>query len=284
MTWPNFFIVGTMRAGTTSLHEYLNQIPNIYMSPVKEPHFFSIERVTEKSKFSPIRDEKKYLKLFEKVTNEEVIGEASPTYLQDSKAPLLIYEKSPNAKIVIILRDPVERAFSHYLLILSKGWETRNFFDVIKLPLNDDALTNIIEGGMYYEQVKRYLDIFGPSSVKIFFFESFAKDPKKTVNDILCFLGISGEFFISESNFNAFAKPKGKIAQFLLSNNTIRKLGNRFISSSTRLKFREKFLLTKIPKPTMKENERDFLRQLYKADVKNLEKLLNRKPSWKNFC
>ena len=109
--WPNFFIVGAAKAGTTSLYQYLKQIPGIYMSPVKEPHYFSRRVIPDDHHYRPIRDKEKYLSLFKKVNNEKVVGEASPTYLRDPEAPRLIHQVSPNARILISLRDPIERPF-----------------------------------------------------------------------------------------------------------------------------------------------------------------------------
>ena len=85
--WPNFFIVGAQKAGSTSLYEYLKNMPEIYMSPIKEPSFFSVKIIPENHPQEAIRDKKEYLKLFEKVKDEKIIGEASPTYLADPEAP-----------------------------------------------------------------------------------------------------------------------------------------------------------------------------------------------------
>ena len=284
--WPNFFIVGTIRAGTTSLHEYLNSSPNIYMSLVKEPHFFAKIRVTENSHFSPIRDEQKYLKLFSKVKDEKAIGEASPTYLQDPKAPYLIHKYVPKARIIIILRDPVERAFSHYLLLMNKGWEKHSFGEIIRETNREkkDALTDVLEAGMYHEQVKRYLDIFGSDQVKILIFEEFAKDTRKAVREVLEFLGINDEPpEVVDKTYNPFSIPKGPLSRFLLSNNTIRQLGNKLLSSSTRLYLRENFLLKKSEKPLISIDDKNFLINYYQNDVEKLKKLLNRPLPWRNF-
>ena len=100
--WPNFFIVGAPRCGTTSLYEYLNHTPGIFMSKVKEPNYFSVS-VTPKIKLSQlIQDKKQYLSLFKDVKDEIAIGEASVPYLWDPKAPLLIHEAIPDARIIMI--------------------------------------------------------------------------------------------------------------------------------------------------------------------------------------
>jgi len=115
--WPNFFIVGTAKAGTTSLYEYFKDIPGIYMSPVKEPSYFSHALIPPGApKRKRIQNKNEYLKLFEDVKNEKVIGEASPGYLVYPEVAKWIHEIAPTAKILISLRDPVERLFSSYLM------------------------------------------------------------------------------------------------------------------------------------------------------------------------
>ena len=118
---PNFFIVGAPRAGTTSLYNYLNEISEVFMSPVKEPGFFI---PNDFRNFS----EKTYLELFENVKDEIAIGEATAGYLGNEKTPFLIKEKVPNAKIIITLRDPVNRIFSHYLKLTIMILNKLNYF------------------------------------------------------------------------------------------------------------------------------------------------------------
>jgi hypothetical protein len=114
--WPNLFIVGAAKAGTTSLYHYLAQHPDIYMAPVKEPHFFSrIHPAPELEAFFPhVSDEADYLSLFANAHAETVRGEASTSYLSHPDVADAIWQKRPEAKIVIMLRDPVERAYSNY--------------------------------------------------------------------------------------------------------------------------------------------------------------------------
>jgi hypothetical protein len=136
MIWPNFFVVGGQRAGTTSLYEYLRRIPEVYMSAVKEPYYFApnfpsnpyIRRIAA-------RDE--YLSLFRNTRGERLIGEASPLYLWDVESPVLIHKVVPDARIIMILRDPIERAFSSYLLSVQWGYETRPFLDALVVDYNN---------------------------------------------------------------------------------------------------------------------------------------------------
>jgi len=177
--WPNFFIAGSLKAGTTSLHAYLNNIPGIYMSPVKEPKYFLVSNFY-KYRHPPIRDKKKYLKLFEKAREEKIIGESSPQYLLDPQTPKLIHQIVPQAKILISLRDPVERFFSHYLMQIRTGRIKTTFSEEIDLlfkKITDEKLDYIKrDSGLYSKDVKRYLDIFGNKQVKIIILEEFIKN------------------------------------------------------------------------------------------------------------
>ena len=103
---PNLFVVGAQRAGTTSIYEYLKGAKGVYMSPKKEPHYFSPSAQKQSKKFDdPTLEREKYLGLFRGVTDEIAIGEASPSYLWDPDSPKLIHDAIPDARI-IISQDP----------------------------------------------------------------------------------------------------------------------------------------------------------------------------------
>src|SRR5919108_5774969 len=108
--WPNLFIVGAAKAGTTSLYHYLAQHPDVYMAPMKEPHFFSQIRPDPKLEafFPHVDNEAKYLALFAAAGDEKVRGEASTSYLWHPDVADAIRSKRPDAKIVAMLRDPLE--------------------------------------------------------------------------------------------------------------------------------------------------------------------------------
>jgi len=133
--WPNLFIVGAPKAGTSSLYVYLAHIPGIFMSQVKEPNYFSRKTIPDHSRVKPIRDKSKYLGLFKKVKDEKIIGEASPSYLSDPEAPKLIHDIIPDAKIITSLRDPVERTLSFYLMHARSGLVKGSFHEELQKSL-----------------------------------------------------------------------------------------------------------------------------------------------------
>src|SRR5918998_270191 len=128
--WPNFFIVGAQKAATTSLYFYLREIPGVYMSPLKETFYFAPHAVEKAFNASDvIRDKKEYLRLFEKARGYSAIGEATPIYLWDPDSPKLIHQTVPRARIIMILRDPIERAYSNYLMRVRYSGVQSSFYD-----------------------------------------------------------------------------------------------------------------------------------------------------------
>lgn len=271
--WPNFFIVGVSKAGITSLYEYLKRVPGIYMSPVKESRYFAPGDRPGHG-IRPIRSKAKYLKLFHSVKDEAAVGEASPSYLYGPEAPKLIHEVVPYARIIMILRDPVERAYAHYLMWLRETWESRPFDEAVR----EDRYLKL---GFYSEPVHRYLQIFGAPRVKILIFEEFIQDIKETVGDVLKFLDVNGKppDGVAEA-YNTFALPRGPLARLILRSNLLRSAGHSLLPARLRRIVRERVLLKRADDPPMPQEAREILEELYRDDVQRLEKILARSLPW----
>jgi len=286
--WPNFFIVGAPKAGTTTLHHYLEQIPGIYMSKIKEPNYFSIKTIPNKKPFYPIRDTASYLDLFNKGKNEKIVGESSTNYLYDPNAANLILQRVPDAYILMSLRDPVERAWSHYLMLKSAGKNPYPFSEQIKKELKQeidfDKNHIRLDAGMYYNDVKKFLELFGKKQVKIIIFEEWTKNIKNTLNEIIKFLGLNYklENNIQERISNPYETPRGSISQGIIKIPQIRKISSRMLSQSA-IDSLKKILLKKGIKPKMSEDARNELIKFYQEDVSKMEKFLGRKLPWTNF-
>ena len=215
------------------------------MSPEKEPHYFSQDSPDfhiRPNRFM-ITNPKSYFELFNDVKEESVIGEASTTYLANPETPKRIHQIIPNAKIVIILRDPINQFLSGYFYNRQKGW--------MKESLNESVLTRCNEPNKifqkingYASQVKRYLDVFSQKQVKIIFFEEFTDDTKRIFEEILEFLGI---------------------------NYPLDKFENKIYNP------------TKVRKLQLSKQEKELLVQFFQEDVRKLEAILKRKPPWPNF-
>jgi hypothetical protein len=291
---PNLFIVGAPKCGTTSLHEYLKSLPDVYMSTFKEPQYFSetVMPITEFSK--PIRDKSTYFSLFEKVQNQKIIGESSTSYLYDPKAPNLIYQLNPKAKIIIIIRDPVERTFSDWLHVHRPFYQNQqkflkpSFYEQIQYSINEKIDYNKLHlrlyVGNYSKYIKKYQDIFGKENVLILIYEFFFKNVKKNMKEVCDFLEI--KYDPSKFNnkiHNTYFGPKNSMAEFLLYNNTLKKLFKILLFNQNIKSRAKKSLLTSKNKPKMNESERKILVDYFYSDVKKLETILNKKLPWKNF-
>lgn len=222
--FPNFFVIGAAKSGTTSLHRYLDEHPDIHMSCIKEPHFFCRDIQTgnfseiyrksvdfdlktylarskrEKRHIAHVLQKEDYLSLFRDVRKEKAVGECSTGYLYSEVAAKEIRKAVPHAKIVMVLRNPVERAFSHYLADLRMGTVAAGTFgEALEFDFNRKrkgwgVSSLYVEIGLYYRQVKRYLDVFPEESVKILFFEDFRDDPGKAMSELYAFLGVDRNF------------------------------------------------------------------------------------------
>jgi hypothetical protein len=289
--WPNFFIVGAQKAATTSLYFYLKEIPGVYMSELKEPSYFAPHAV-QSSVSDVIRDKEEYLRLFKNASGYIAVGEATPIYLWDPDAPKLIHQTVPHARIIMSLRDPIERAYSNYLMKMKYSGMKSSFYD--ELIQDYESRVKLfgrsqlyVEFGMYYEQVKRYFDIFGREQVKVIIFEEFAQHTVQTVNEVLAFLGVNHTVRAITEQYNAYSVPRGPLALWIFS--FFRWLRARNIetyniatlpSHALMKSFPEKMFFKRKQKPKMDPQSVKFLQEIYRDDVIRLESLLGRSLPW----
>lgn len=210
----NLFIVGAAKSGTTSLYYYLSQHPDVFMSSVKEPHFFCsniagnmVDYLNPKKgvKYHSkiIKDEKVYEDLFEEGIGKLYRGEASPSYLWDMTSAKKIFEYNPKSKIIILLRHPIERTFSHYRMDFASGVElNENFKEALIIDNNNNnnkwgQKRLYIDLSQYRKQVTNYLNVFGNDNVLVIPFSSLRLNLSYVLMRVSCFLGISEEGFNS---------------------------------------------------------------------------------------
>jgi len=203
---PNFFIVGAPKCGTTSLHEYLQRHPDVFMPFYKEPHYFGSDLVG--SRFTQFRNKpEKYLRLFRDANNEQRIGESSPWYLVSQHAAKEIKAYDPNAKIIMILRNPVDMMYSMWSQFRYSGNEQIEDFEeaLAAEPLRRQGkqirraahcVTGLFytEMASYSEQVKRYFDTFGRDNVHVIIFDDFKSDTAAIYKNVLNYLELDDDF------------------------------------------------------------------------------------------
>ncbi len=284
--WPNLFLVGAAKAGTTSVYDELARHPAIYMSPIKEPHFFSrIRPSPEREAFFPhISDQGEYLALFDRATDEQLVGEASTSYLWDRQAAERIKRVAPEANILIMLRDPVERAYSQYWNDVREGLEQRPFLEALTEEQRSGpgawGVTSLyIGGGRYADQVQRYLDRFAPR-VLVSFFEDYVADRPATIAEIQTFLGVdAADQAAGPRRKNPAALPRNVLSGRILGSGRMRRLARATVPRSLRARFRGALLKEVSPTP-MDPAARTLLTELFRPEVRRLAEFLGRTPPW----
>ncbi len=271
------FIVGAPKAGTTSLHYYLNEHPEILMSSVKEPDFFSDKEIVDQGLYygtSRINTSQKYHNLFQEKEDAKIFGESSVSYLFYPEVPKRIKEYNTDAKIIIMLRNPVDRAFSHYLMDFRLGLISDRFENVFNKKEGLKFQQYFLLGN-YYSQVKRYFDEFSKENVHIIWYSDFKKDAEKEVQKVFKFIGVDSDYKVNfESVHNSFTMPKNKIIRKIYSVVWLRKLLLFFFPSSM-VRFIRSTLFIKGNKPRITTKSRKIFTEYYQEDICNLEELLS---------
>ena len=230
---PDFFIVGAPKCGTTSLYYYLRQHPEIFLPDYKEPHYFGKDLKKRSNEFIDNDDE--YLSLFKDAKSNQKIGEGSTFYLYSKSAPREIKDYNPGAKIIIMLRNPIDFLHSLHAQFLFSGNEDESDFkealnleeDRIqgkKLPKNIDMLDKI-----YYRkhafripgQIQSYLRIFGDENVAVIILDDLHKNPGQCLIKILTLLNVDTNFTPDYSIQNS-----NKVVRSFLIRNLIKRYHN----------------------------------------------------------
>jgi len=243
---PDFLIIGAQKGGTTSLYDYLIQHPDISSAFRKEVHFFDKnydKGISWYTSFFPFREK------------AGITGEASPFYLYHPLVPKRVKEDLGNIKLIVLLRDPVQRAFSHYKMEKRRGIEKLSFQEALEKEeerlidgqekllsgrfSHNHQFHSYLDRGKYAEQLKRWFEIFPKENFYIAKSEAFFSDPKSTYKEVLNFLGL---------------EPKGDIELTPLNTDKSR---------------------TKIP-----IENKQYLDQYFQKENEKLMKLIGDKFSW----
>lgn len=290
----HFLFVGTAKAGTTSVYEYLNQHPQVHI-PVKETFYFlkavytdfSLGYPAQRAQEDLVLKEARYRKLYPE-DHEKIHGEIGTGYLYHHREsiPLIRDTLGKEVKILIILRNPVERAYSSYMHFVKDVHETLTFEESLKMEeerkrLGYDFMWFHRDLGLYADQVEAYLNSF--SHVKILISEEFAENPVKGMKEIFEFLEIDPDVKLNfEKVYNKSGQPKSKglqrlITQENLIKKTLRPAFRKLYSKEKREKIRKRVKNMNISGYRSMDPKTEVeLTDFYRQDVKKLEMLIGR--------
>ena len=231
--WPNFLIIGAHKAGTSSLAEYLREHPDIYVPDLKEARFFAFDsnnhRHIEKGRrVFPIQTEEEYLRLFDRVREERAVGEATPEYLNSRFAAQRIHHYVPQAKLIASLRNPVDRAYSSYLMnARDAGADVSRYCDWNPEPEE-------LARGYYYKKLATYLELFDRSRLKIVLFDDLSKDALAVTRSLYEFLDVDADYKPDLSVHNKGGLPRNRILHGVFTNRTLSLTMRRLVPKKAR--------------------------------------------------
>lgn len=291
---PNFLVGGPPKCASTSLYFYLKQHPDIYMSPVKQTKFFSLDYEKGTDFYRQT--------YFNGLTNERMAGEATPTYFLLPFVIERIKRYNPEMKLIFCLRDPVERAFSGWSMRMNNGTEVLSFQQALEENIKqrkihsfvgeagakewaadqkrnnrqDDAgFRTYIEGSMYAYNLKNYYAEFPVSQIKVIFLDALKKDLHGTLKDLFAFLGVDPEYKIEHTEQkNTYKKSKIRFLDPILGKN--KKL-SKVLSNVMPKGFKKKILETMYvegSKDRITPEDRKFAYEIFKGEIVELERLL----------
>jgi hypothetical protein len=278
--WPNLFVVGAPRTATTSLWAAMSEHPDIFMPRMKEPHYFT--RMWPRI-VPTVKREPDYRALFADAGDVRYRGEASPSYLTDPIAAPEIRKVSPDARIIISLRDPVARAYSQYWHLARYGTEQPSFLEVVRRHLSEIHPyweTPLVHTGEYVEPVRRYLDLFG-DHVHVMFYEEYAEDARRELRKIFEFLGVdtAPAATVPTEQRNPGQLPRNPAMRRLYSMRRTRRVIGGLVPRRLHGRVERAALRPQRP-PEMEPEARRLLGELYDPEREELARLLGRPLPW----
>lgn len=287
--FPNFFIIGAPKCGTTSLHRYVGEHPDIFMSAMKEPHYFSRARIPDDPRppanpimpGSSLTTYQQYRDLFADAGSARVIGESSTGYLHSKAAVMNLHAAVPGARLVAMLRRPADRAFSAYGAAMGQGREALSFeettaAEIARREAPDGQRRYYLTEGYYADALGRYLDRFGPEQLRVYLFEDLIADPDTIVRDVFAFLSLDDGFMPDTgTHWNATPPPiRSPLIYRTWERDWVRSAAKRLVPRS--MLARVKRAARSKDTPDCPEAVRKELTELYGDDIRRVEQLLDR--------
>jgi len=275
--YPSLYIAGTQKGGTTSLHFLLNAQQQIYFpNKPQELHYFDIQE-------NFLKGDKWFLSHFLDAPNNAIKAQTSPLYMYLEQVPERIHKFAPNSQFIFILRNPIDRAYSHYWNSVKYGYENLNFEDAL-----DSEKARILKGesnkrnfsysdrGYYTAQIQRFINLFGRDSILILTQDDLLSGPETVLRKVWNFLDLSTTPVLDDSSVHNPAKlPRSRSLQSIRPY-----LEKRNFTSAIRVI--DKMNLKQYKYPAMKDSTRNHLKNKYESELHDLSALLNNGINYAN--
>ena len=296
MCLPNFVVVGAPKSGTTSLFYYLKQHPDVWLPEKKELHYFSFPYLAANAAgpgdqvvlSSLCANLESYQACYAGCEGVVRVGDFSPSYLYFSQCAEAIAEALGIVKIIIMLRNPTDKAYSQYMHLIRENRERLSFGEALKQERARQQsgwsdIWRYAESSLYAERVQKYGEVFGRENLKVIVFEEFVRDTQRSVSEVCEFLGLSVMRELDTSKqYNRTGNPRSKIvSSFFSRDSTVKILAKKAMPESIRIKLRNFLVdLNTGKKPGMEGDEKAYLDDYFAQDIEELERWLDRSLPW----
>jgi len=295
---PNFFIIGAQRAGSTTIHNALKAHPEIFMSDIKEPQYFVAQMLLEKVQTNhenrvayenyltkgKYRTPKAYYSLFDKAEGFKIIGESSH-YIYRPETASIIHKECPNSKILVSVRNPIDRFFSEYQLAKRTGNYSSSFEDYYIENKENIPNKSKLSKGFYADKINHFKSIFGAENVKVIQFDDFKNNPSVALKEILIWLKVDPNISLPIINVQQGGTIRNPFLAFFIKNNGINKILKKLISNTViRQKMRKSVYENAVKSEKMDYDIWLDLKEYYENEIVSLEGLLNKSlNSWRTY-
>ena len=290
---PTFYIVGAARSATDALYSYLRQHPAIYMSPVKETNFFVFygrpvdycgpgDQQALRSCYVPTLAQ--YEALFAGSGDARARGEASPWYLYMPDVPARIRQHTPHAKLIAILRTPIDRAFSSFSMLQRDNREPQaNFLSAValepqRIAANWEPIWHYQRMGLYYEQIRRYRATFAPDQLRVYLYDDLDRDPAATIADIFGFLDVDTSFTpdLSRRPNQGYVPRSRRVHALVAGDSRLKTTVKPLLPARLRQRLKASLLAQNAGTTTVDRATRRTLLPAFRENILRLEELIHR--------
>lgn len=285
--WPTAFLAGVPKAGTTSLFRYLSQHPDI--APSRDKETYLLNRAWDEIGDPEAAKEEAegwYEELFARAGDAPVRLEGTPGYFAHPDVAERVRDVAPEARVIVSLRDPVERAFSEYLMNRREGVWERPLAEMVEDELDagpENRPSGLLWTGFYATHLDRWRETLGEDRVLVVLLEDLKEDPQATLERVAGFLGVDPapmREVDTDTQHNPYREPRNPLAAWLLDSTAVRRAARALVPEPLRIVLGERVLSTQPDKPEMDPAVRRRLRELYAPEMDRLEQRLGREVPW----
>lgn len=292
MALPNFLVIGAGRSGTTSLHHYLRQHPQIFLPDVKSAGYFycadrpAVEDATQRAltRHYFVADFDSYRSLFDGVAGEAAIGEVSPVYLATTRAATRIAATLPDAKLIAILRHPADRALARFVARVRDGLESRRDFRQVLEDERREGLVRDVAAGTYVASgfcahvLQTYLERFPRDRIRVHLFDDFVESPGGVLRDLFTFLGVGPDVPIrtATTHNRSGGVIRNPVLRFLWTRSSPLRVRLRSTLPASARDAAFRAFTRDLVMPAIDEGLRAELTALFRDDIERTQRLIGR--------